>query len=109
MNVTGNMTIGDEAVFGTVGRVRGFCPALHEEVDSYFGVASTEQIDRACKLADEAFDSYRNTTPEIRANFLEAIADNLLALGDTLYERVSLETGLTRVRVEGETARTAHR
>ena len=107
MNVTGNMLIGSSAVFGTAGTVKAFDPAAAAEIEPAFGVATLDDVDQACKLADEAYDSYRNTTPEVRAAFLEKIAENLLALGDALYDRTVAETGLTKARIQGETGRTA--
>ncbi|EGC98981.1 aldehyde dehydrogenase, partial [Burkholderia sp. TJI49] len=60
----------------------------------------------ACALADEAFDAYRETGPEARAAFLDAIGRNIMALGDALIERCVTETGLPRARIEGERGRT---
>lgn len=107
MTFSGSMLIGGETVFGSAGRVKAFDPSTNREIEPAFGVASSADIDRACKLADAAYDSYRNTTPEQRGRFLDQIAENLLALGDELYDRVCAETGLTKARVQGETGRTA--
>src|SRR4051812_41554703 len=57
-------------------------------------------LEKACSLAWAAFDTYRETTPELRAGFLEAIARRILELGDQLIERASAETGLPRGRIE---------
>lgn len=107
MNVSGNMMMGGRAVFGAAGTVKAFDPRLEAEIEPAFGVAGLGDVDRACKLADAAFDSYRDTSPSVRASFLDAIADNLLALGDVLYDRAAAETGLTKARIQGETGRTA--
>jgi NADP-dependent aldehyde dehydrogenase len=107
MNVTGKMQIGQESVFGSAGKVRSFDPSIGQEIEPDFGVGGIAEVDKACKLADAAFDSYRNTSPEVRAAFLENIADNLLELGSVLYERAAKETGLTLARIQGETGRTA--
>ncbi|HZV60154.1 MAG TPA: aldehyde dehydrogenase (NADP(+)), partial [Candidatus Eremiobacteraceae bacterium] len=64
------------------------------------------EIDRACSLAQEAFDSYRETTFDQRAQFLETIAQGILDLGATLIDRVCSETGLPKARIEGERGRT---
>ncbi|HKT27067.1 aldehyde dehydrogenase (NADP(+)) [Dyella sp.] len=73
-----------------------------------FHSASRTDVDRACELADEAFDTYRALPLETRAQFLEDCAARIEALGDTLIERAMAETGLPRVRLEGERARTAN-
>ncbi len=49
---------------------------------------------------------FRETPLEDRAAFLECIADQIAALGDTLIARCMAETGLPRGRLEGERART---
>jgi 2,5-dioxopentanoate dehydrogenase len=106
LQITGEMLIGRSAVLGSEGTQRAVNPALNQEIEPPFGLAAQEVIARACELAGEAFDSYRHTSPEVRAAFLEAIGKNILALGDTLVERVMAETGLPRPRIEGERART---
>jgi alpha-ketoglutaric semialdehyde dehydrogenase len=65
-----------------------------------------EEVERAATLAWEAFDSYRSTTAEARAAFLESIAAGIEAAPE-LTRVVQEETGLPEGRVVGETARTA--
>jgi len=71
-----------------------------------FTEATTVEIDTACAQAALAFDSYRKTTALQRAAFLRKIADNILALGDTLVQRTVAETGLPQGRIVGERGRT---
>ena len=59
-----------------------------------------------CAAAAEAFAGYRATTSEQRAQFLEAIADNIEAIGDALIARAVAETGLPAGRITGEVGRT---
>lgn len=73
-----------------------------------FHSASPAEVDRACVLADAAFDSYRALPGEQRACFLEGCAQQIEALGDALIERAMAETGLPRARLEGERARTTN-
>ena len=65
-----------------------------------------DDVERACTLAQQAFDTYRDTTPEQRAAFLEQIAQNILDLGPVLIERAMQESGLPQARLEGERGRT---
>jgi NADP-dependent aldehyde dehydrogenase len=81
-------------------------PATGQPIDPAFGAAATDHVDRACALADAAFASFSETTLEIRAAFLEAIADGIAAIGDELIERATAESGLPRARLEGERGRT---
>jgi NADP-dependent aldehyde dehydrogenase len=60
----------------------------------------------ACAAAAAAFDTYRATDRETRAAFLERIADEIVAIGDSLIEAYIAESGLPRGRGEGERGRT---
>jgi NADP-dependent aldehyde dehydrogenase len=106
MTVNGEMFIGAKSVAGTVGEVSAVNPATGETLAPVFRGATTQEVDEACRLADAAFDTYRETTPEARAAFLEQIAQNILDIGDELIERAVAESGLPRPRLEGERGRT---
>jgi alpha-ketoglutaric semialdehyde dehydrogenase len=84
----------------------GVNPATGERLDPPFSVATQADVDAACELAWSAFDTYRQFGAEARAQFLEAIAEQILALGDELIERAHLETGLPLARLTGERGRT---
>ena len=104
--LTGEMLIGGRAVRGTNGKVRAINPATGEQMEPEFGEGSNREVDEACRLAEEAFNPYRSLPLEKRAQFLEAIAQGILNVGDALVERVMAESGLPRPRIEGERART---
>src|SRR6059058_5701477 len=104
--VTGEMLIGSRAVRGTHGTVRAINPASGEQMDPEFGEGGQREVDEACALAEAAFNPYRALPLERRAQFLEAIAQGILDLGEVLVERVVAESGLPRPRIEGERART---
>ncbi|GAB2897752.1 aldehyde dehydrogenase (NADP(+)) [Paraburkholderia jirisanensis] len=106
MQITGDMLIGGSAVRGTKGTLRAFDPARNMEIEPEFGGGGTVEVDRACELAALAFDPYRQAPLETRARFLEAIADNIMALGDALIERAQAESALPKARLEGERGRT---
>ena len=107
MKVLGEMLIGQSAVRGTAAVIYALDPVTQQSLEPAFGGGGQDEVDRACGLAEAAYDSYSKTTPQARAQFIESIADNLMALGNILVERVMSETGLLRARVEGEQARTA--
>ncbi len=102
----GDMFIGRRAVQGSQGEIRAVNPETGETLEPVYRGVTQAELDEACRLADEAFDAYRSADPELRARLLETIAHNILALGDTLVERVMAESGLPRMRVEGERGRT---
>jgi alpha-ketoglutaric semialdehyde dehydrogenase len=106
IKITGEMLIGARSVRGGQGVVRSVNPATGEELTPEFGGGSAKDVDDACTLAKGAFDAYRAISLERRADFLEAIAQGILDLGDVLVERVMSESGLPRGRVEGERGRT---
>lgn len=108
MQLTGEMLIGRAAIRGQAGSQRAFNPTANAEIpEPGFGLGSREDVERAVDLATRAFDSYRNLPLERRAAFLEAIAEEILALGDALIERAHAESGLPVARLTGERARTA--
>jgi 2,5-dioxopentanoate dehydrogenase len=107
MTLSGEMLIGLTSVRGTEGDQRAFNPALNSAIaEPVFGMGGSAEVGRAATLAAQAFDPYRNVPLSKRAAFLEAIADNLLDLGDELIERAHAETGLPLQRLLGERART---
>jgi len=71
-----------------------------------FSVGTPEQIDAACKAAEEAFWSYGYSGREERARFLNAIADEIEARADAITEIGMAETGLPQARLQGERGRT---
>ncbi|MBE7170725.1 MAG: aldehyde dehydrogenase (NADP(+)) [Williamsia sp.] len=68
--------------------------------------ATIQETETAMNNALAAFFVYRKTSPEQRAQFLEAIAKEIDALGDQLILKASEETHLPAGRLLGERART---
>lgn len=85
---------------------RAIAPATGQAIEPPFTAAGPEHVDRACALAEAASVPFAETPPETRAAFLEAIAARIAAIGDELIERAMVETGLPRMRLEGERGRT---
>jgi 2,5-dioxopentanoate dehydrogenase len=109
MTITGYSLIGAASASGASGAsgiFRGVNARTGEALTPDFRGATSDDLERACALADAAFDVFRETTPEARAAFLEAIGVQIDEIGDTLIERCMAETGLPRARLEGERART---
>lgn len=103
---TGHMIIGSTLVRGSATTFRATNPATAAELEPSFGGGGVAEVERACELAWAAFDTYRETSLEARAAFLEAIAGEILNIGDALIERAMAESGLPRPRLEGERGRT---
>lgn len=64
------------------------------------------KVRSACAAADAAFDQYRAMDANARADFLERIGAEILAMGDDLIVTAMRESGLPRLRLEGERGRT---
>jgi NADP-dependent aldehyde dehydrogenase len=106
MSVSGELLIGRTAKAGTSGAFKAFDPNLGTPIEPNFGGATAADLEHACKLAEAAFDTFRETSLEQRAQLLEAIAQNLIDDGENLVVRAMAETGLPRARLEGERGRT---
>lgn len=105
--ITGDILIGGEALPGEAERsFRATDPKTGASLEPAFAFAGEADVDRAARLAWDAFDSFRETPLDLRARFLEAIADEIEALGDSLIERAAAETGLSHRRLGIERART---
>jgi NADP-dependent aldehyde dehydrogenase len=108
MTINGEMIIGRAVVRGSAGDVRAFNPATRAELEPAFGLATKDDVEQACQLAGNAFDTYHNLPLEQRARFLEAIADRIMDIGPLLIERAGQESGLPPARLEGERGRTVN-
>jgi alpha-ketoglutaric semialdehyde dehydrogenase len=106
MKITGEMLIGGASHRGPGKPAYGVNPATGSQLEPAFGAGGAEEVRRAVDLANAAFDTYRETSQESRAVFLETIASNIMDLGDALVERASAETGLPAARIQGERGRT---
>lgn len=102
----GTQLIGSQAVLAKGPAIYGINPATGEHLEPGYPAGSQTEVDQACELAWEAFDSYRETSLEDRARFLETVAEEIEAIGDDLIVRAVQESGLTRARLEGERGRT---
>jgi len=105
MTISGRLFIGDTRIGGAK-TFHAVSPVTGEPLEPAFVAADRTAVDQACALAWGAFDQFRETSVEARAVFLEAIAEQILALGDELLERAMAESGLPLARLTGERGRT---
>ncbi|MFI1744808.1 aldehyde dehydrogenase (NADP(+)) [Thalassobellus sediminis] len=85
---------------------KGINPFDASELPTDFHEATEEEVNKAVIKANEAFTVYSKKSGHNKADFLDAIADEILNLGDTLIERCCAETGLPVGRITGERGRT---
>ncbi len=108
MNLHGKSFVGSQLSSGTGETVRAISPLDGKPLEPAFHAAGTHDVDAAMEQAEAAFTSYRETTSEQRAAFLERIADEIVAQGDDLIGRAHQETGLPQARLTGERTRTVN-
>ena len=106
MTLEGKLLIGQQVVTGTSANIQATNPATGESLEPVFVGGDRSHVEQACSLAWEAFDTYRETSLEARATFLETIAGEIEAIGNELIERAMAESGLPQARLEGERGRT---
>ncbi|MCB1204453.1 MAG: aldehyde dehydrogenase (NADP(+)) [Verrucomicrobiae bacterium] len=92
MTLTGHQLLGSRESAASSDTFVARNLAAGEDLSPAFHEATEAEIDEAVKLANDAFPVFRGLCPEARAEFLEAIAEEVLALGDDLLERASAET-----------------
>ena len=83
-----------------------FNPTDGTKLEPAFLEGTHADADHAMRHAEDAFEIYRRIGDVARAEFLDAIADEIMALGDELLQRANLETGLPFDRLTGERGRT---
>ena len=83
-----------------------FNPQLNKENEFNFVEATPEEIDQAVQLAKNAYHEFSGISGTRKAEFLNAIADEILALDNLLIKTYCAETGLPEGRAMGERGRT---
>ncbi|MBC8153199.1 MAG: aldehyde dehydrogenase family protein, partial [Bacteroidetes bacterium] len=106
MTITGYQLIGNTVSRLGTQSFTGQNRLTNTPLDPVFYEATPAEIDRAVHLADEAFWTYRKKSGAERAAFLDAIAEEMLALGDELIQTTQRETALAEGRLLGERGRT---
>lgn len=106
MTVSGKQLINGEWVEGRAGTYQALDPSTGKKLAPTLSMASAEQVTCAVAAAEAASSEFRRSSLEKRAGLLRACAEEIMALGDNLVKRAMAETGLPRVRIEGERGRT---
>jgi len=104
--ITGKNYIGNTLSAEGNKTYKTFNPQLNIENEHTFYEATSDEINEAVELAAKAFKSFRHTSGKQKADFLNAIADEILALDDELINVYRSESGLPEGRAKGERGRT---
>ena len=104
--ITGKNYIGNTLSARGNATFHSFNPKLNTPTKVPFFEATDAEINEAVDLAWDAFTVYRKIPGTQRAVFLNAIADEILALGQELIDMYMSESGLPEGRAIGERGRT---
>lgn len=85
---------------------QAFAPVKNTFLEDNFSIATETELEYVLTLSKKAFPVYSEMSYAKRAEFLDAIAEEIMQLGDVLLERCSEETGLPLARITGERGRT---
>uniref|UniRef100_UPI00405657AF aldehyde dehydrogenase (NADP(+)) n=1 Tax=Roseivirga sp. TaxID=1964215 RepID=UPI00405657AF len=83
-------------------------PTDNSQLAGQFTAATEAEVNAAVEQAQSAYSVYQELSSAERADFLDAIAEEIMALGDELVKRASSETGLPEGRIQGERGRTCN-
>lgn len=108
MSITGKLFINGQWQQGGASTYHAVNPASGEPLEPAMSTAGESQVKEAVCAAAAAAPVLRKLPLEKRAAFLNACADEIMALGDELLERVTAETGYPRARGEMERGRTCN-
>jgi NADP-dependent aldehyde dehydrogenase len=108
MELLGTSIIGSSRSAQSEKTFSGFNPRAAAPLAPAFYEATPEDLTRATQLAAEAAPILRNLPPARISEFLLAVREEIIALGDTLIQRASSESGLDAVRLNGERDRTTN-
>ncbi|KIC80027.1 aldehyde dehydrogenase (NADP(+)) [Pseudomonas sp. C5pp] len=106
--MTGSNFIGGQRSAAGSVRLQSLDARTGEALPQAFAQATPEEVDAAAQAAEAAFAEYNALAPQRRAQFLDAIADQLDALDDSFVATVCRETALPAGRIQGERARTSN-
>lgn len=76
------------------------------KLEQSYAIMGKAETDRAAKAANAAFLQLASVSDSKRADFLDAAADAIEAIGEEITKTAMIETGLPEARLNGERGRT---
>lgn len=101
-----NYIAGERSAKGSV-IVQSLDASTGDALPYEFHQATEDEVSAAAQAAASAYPRYRSLSASKRAEFLDAIADELDGLGDDFVALVCRETALPPARIQGERGRTS--
>lgn len=105
--LTGKNYIGSDLSAEGTSIFESINPATNKNLNKFHS-ATKNEVDAAVEKASAAFPKFSATSAEKRANFLEAIGEEILNLGEELIKTYCAESGLPEGRANGERGRTVN-
>ena len=87
MTLTGHSLIAGQPVVGTSKTAFGLNPATNAALEPTYTLITEEQLTTATSAAAEAYPSFSTLDPDTHAAFLDAIGDNIEAIGEERARR----------------------
>lgn len=106
MTITGQNIIGFSNSATSTSTFQAANPSNNSLLNEIFYNATNDEVNAAAQKAASAFPLYNQKSPAEKALFLDAVADEIIALGDDLINRAMAESGLPAARLTGERGRT---
>ena len=104
--ISGKNQIGEDLSSDSNVTFQTFDPKLNIENDTIFFEASDTEIQKATKLASDAFKIFKQVSAKKRSEFLTQISEELKLISSDIINIYCSETGLTEGRCLGELGRT---
>ena len=104
--ITGKNYIGADLSSDSTVSFKTFNPLLNIENKTTFFEASDSEIQKATKLAHDAFRVFKLVSAKQRSEFLIQISEELKSISDDIINIYCSETGLPEGRCKGELGRT---
>jgi len=108
MEILGKSLIGFGDAASKGDSFRAWNPATGEPVGPSFSSATKDDVERAARLAGEAFLGFSQVSPAKRTVFLRGVAAKIEANAEQIIECAHLETALPKPRLQSETGRTCN-
>ncbi|MCP9753445.1 aldehyde dehydrogenase (NADP(+)) [Ferruginibacter sp. HRS2-29] len=105
---TGQHIIGFENSASGTETFHSYNPTTQQNNGYVFFKVTPEEVNAAVEKAATAFQFYRKKSGAEKADFLYAVAEELLNAGDELITVCCEESGLPKARIEGERMRTVN-
>ena len=108
MELLGTQFIGHTTTADSKEIFHALDPRSGEQLAGDFHQATQQEVEQAAELAEWAFRQYLHIPATERADFLEAIAEEIMTLDHALIMRAETETSLPFPRLQAERGRTVN-